>query len=460
MSINQYTRRQCLRLLGVGALTTVLPRLSKSPTYETKNHVQQADTMHVSQENTTQQLRVLTLNVWGTPIAHDKSERMRAIGAEIARQNLDIVGLQEIWMREDLDLILKELQSSQLKHYHYFPSGVTGSGLVILSRFPIIDANFYRFRLSGKPENIWQGDYLGGKGVGFVRIESSIGQIDIYDVHALAQYESNDADEYKGQRAAEMYELARYIHFQSIDMPVIFFGDFNVSPDQLGYRVAKTLGALTDTYAVLYPNDLGATVSSQNPYRSDTFDTKRIDYVMLRNGRSLGILPKTSEITFKLIPDSNGKKAFSDHFGVLVELVILPMTNGFSYPISSEVKHVLVELSNVVRTALNESQLRERQHVTQTILGSIGTVVLVASANIITRTKKRFGSVLKYAIAPLSTFYSIVQGSLAIFVVPDEMHSLEAILSEVDIQLEAGRAFNGVEFDAVLAQNIGDQTRS
>ena len=49
-------------------------------------------------------------------------------------------------------------------------SGFVGTGTMILSRHPIVDADFFRFSLNGNVHQILYGDGLAGAGVGMARV--------------------------------------------------------------------------------------------------------------------------------------------------------------------------------------------------------------------------------------------------------------------------------------------------
>lgn len=66
-------------------------------------------------------------------------------------------------------------------------SGTLGSGLAILSRFPILSSSYLKFTLAGKPLKVFQGDYYVGKGCGSVCIDHpEVGLIDVYTTHVLS----------------------------------------------------------------------------------------------------------------------------------------------------------------------------------------------------------------------------------------------------------------------------------
>jgi hypothetical protein len=249
-----------------------------------------------------------------------------------------------------------------------------------------------------------------------------------------------------------MYEVARYIALQSADNPVIFFGDFNVTPEQLGYNIARILGALTDTYATLFPDDPGPTITPRNPYKSGSLDKKRIDYIMTRNGSDCAITAVDIRIAFQLLPGSNGQVAYSDHFGVIAELELTNSTVGFDHPSSKETENIMRQLYALLLYSFDEARARESGHIVQFGLGVIGIAGIYGISKRLEQRWKRVGVAFRYSVTSVAAFYTILKAGSAILSVPDEISALEAILSEIKIQLEAGRAFNGVRFEA--SQNL------
>lgn len=107
-----------------------------------------------------------------------------------------------------------------------------GSGLAILSKFPIIEQSYFRYALSGRPLKVFHGDFYVGKGCGSVCINHpEVGLIDVYTTHvslpffkwsalnvltALTQsliYQLHAGygrrKEYEGHRITEAWELTK-----------------------------------------------------------------------------------------------------------------------------------------------------------------------------------------------------------------------------------------------------------
>ena len=251
---------------------------------------------------------------------------MVAIGDALAQMHLDIVGLQELYSEDDRRLVMEGAASGGLVHTRYFPSGAIGSGLLMLSRFPIQEASFLRFRLNGRPQELLRSDYYAGKGVARLRLETPLGPLDAYDTHLVAGYGEIGSDIYYYHRLAQAYELARYVATQSRDVPVIVTGDLNTTPDRLPYRACTALGQLTDSFWMANPGDAGITVTTDIPY-VPVHAPERIDYILYRGGPGDTLRVLSSEVTLKAAPPgapcseppSRGRiaaRAYSDHYGV------------------------------------------------------------------------------------------------------------------------------------------------
>jgi len=127
--------------------------------------------------------RIVSLNVWGLWIvAKQRKERIQAIGdwltstsrpnsissdAGLANKDpsasYDVVCLQELWVRSDAEYLRHRAKESGLQYSRYFSSGALGSGLMILSRRPILSSTILAFPLNGNPLHFIQGDWFVGK---------------------------------------------------------------------------------------------------------------------------------------------------------------------------------------------------------------------------------------------------------------------------------------------------------
>lgn len=62
-------------------------------------------------------------------------------------------------------------------------SGMLGSGMCIMSRYPIIDIHYHSFILNGYLHMVMHGDWFGGKGIGLCRIDVQGFIVDVYTTH-------------------------------------------------------------------------------------------------------------------------------------------------------------------------------------------------------------------------------------------------------------------------------------
>ena len=76
----------------------------------------------------------------------------------------DLVLLQEVWVEDDADKLLEAASVSGLEHGLHFKSGLFGSGLVTLSRYPIVHTSFHCYSTAGDPIALACGDFYAGKG--------------------------------------------------------------------------------------------------------------------------------------------------------------------------------------------------------------------------------------------------------------------------------------------------------
>lgn len=110
-------------------------------------------------------IKVLSLNIWGlVGISKNRQERINAFAEHLAFREVDFdfVFLQEVWSQADYQKLV-DATKLILPYSHYFYSGVTGSGVCIFSKWPIIDIFAYKYNLNGYAHKIYHGDWFGGK---------------------------------------------------------------------------------------------------------------------------------------------------------------------------------------------------------------------------------------------------------------------------------------------------------
>ncbi|GAX73341.1 hypothetical protein CEUSTIGMA_g794.t1 [Chlamydomonas eustigma] len=277
---------------------------------------------------------VLTLNCWGLwLVSKDRKKRTMQLGEYLSRSfDLDIVALQEVWVEEDVELLTKCGREAGLCFPMHFKSGIFGSGLLTLSRWPILESSFHQYSAAGDPLAIACGDYLAAKGFGWVRLASPIGPLDVFNTHTHANYShkvkgnkekmthSKDdgslpleglasasmevnaattinchipADSFAPYRISQMWELVQGMHHISKvgNVGVILAGDLNSKPDSLEHVLLRTLlPELRDSWLEHHsePSMKSGTNSGEGftcrgpgcTYKSTRQVPERIDYVL------------------------------------------------------------------------------------------------------------------------------------------------------------------------------------
>ncbi len=267
------------------------------------------------------QIRVLSLNTWGVPvISRDRAARMRAIGRALGEIDADVVGLQEVFYVKDRRLLVEAARQAGLTYSHYFHSGVMGSGLLTLSRYPIVETDFLRFKLNGRPQDLVRVDYYAGKGVGRVRVRTSGGPLDVYNVHLIAPYLQWGPDRFAAHRVAQALEVGRYISRESETTPAVLVGDLNCYPDDATYRALLAAGSLCEAGGDADPLAAQFDASERNGYAT-IHPPDHYDYVLSRSGPKHYLTTQCTRFVMGGVPKPNpdGLKGYSDHYGVLAE---------------------------------------------------------------------------------------------------------------------------------------------
>ncbi len=267
-------------------------------------------------------LKVLTLNIWGITYSREQNLRVRALCAALEDREEDILCFQEVWQAQDRDLIVRQARNCGYIYAAYFAAKGVGSGLLVLSIFPIVETHFKQFALRGRADRIYYGDYIAGKGIGLACIKTPAGIIDVYNTHTIAQYHPDKDDIFRAHRRTQHYEISQFINQHTESNPVMLMGDFNMRPDQPNHQLITTLCTVTDCYQTLYPDDPGITLASDNPFHSNDPDL-RLDYVFVRDGTTQTIRPREAEIILKYVPYTGRQLAYSDHYGVAVTLEMI-----------------------------------------------------------------------------------------------------------------------------------------
>jgi sphingomyelin phosphodiesterase 2 len=203
----------------------------------------------------------------------------------------------------------------------YQPGDLGGGGLLMLSRYPVIESRFEPYLLKGRPQRFDHADYYAGKGFLHLRLATDRGPVSVINTHLHAQYANDVGDGYLGVRTGQAVQLATAIN--ELDEPLVVLGDFNFFEGKPVYRILSGLSGLGDTAAVL--NNRLATVRRASPYRrGKKSPDSRKDYIFVRDGASAALRPVSVNRVFDWTFDIDGRiGGFSNHDGVSAELELV-----------------------------------------------------------------------------------------------------------------------------------------
>eukprot|EP00475_Leptophrys_vorax_P021673 TRINITY_DN29453_c0_g1_i1.p1 TRINITY_DN29453_c0_g1~~TRINITY_DN29453_c0_g1_i1.p1 ORF type:complete len:490 (+),score=119.16 TRINITY_DN29453_c0_g1_i1:436-1905(+) len=412
--------------------------------------------------------RVLTLNCWGVPISSYREPRMAMIGRRLAESNYDIVCLQEVWFDRDWQIIrtaLRDNAHTQLRHAHRFRSGAIGSGIVILSRFPIIEASFQCFNSSGKFYKFWHGDAYAGKGIAHAVLQSPVGNIDVYSTHTHASYDETRIihEEYHGVRLAQLLQLAKYVKNTARHTLSMVMGDFNATPDSPEMKIFEEISGYADTYNSYQSSkaagerDAGYTCTLDNVFNTsgcfismifpspDTIFPTRLDYIFHRftaSDRYKRLRVSRAAVTFEgndvRVPGKAVPVPYSDHYGVEATYEMLtteapPVDDKEQEPASPR-DHValMVRSIEILDHSIKEADLRRRIFmVSKWVLLVLTVIVEILLFTFISDT---------YLQRSLVIIFALVMGTMIILfffldksMVPAEISSLEQSRGEIGL---------------------------
>lgn len=252
------TVRHLSQIGTVGALRQRLRNFNRDETRRKSFLVQSRQPSSCASETSPAQLRVLSYNLNVLPFEanfHSASglhggntvRRLEFFVADIWSRNLrnvgvDIIALQEVFSSPFLPMFCyQRALIRRLRHlgYHHIVhptrpplrrmignSVWTDSGLIIASKYPVIEQAVYYFNNRGHGL-----DAGAQKGALFARVEIDKSldlYVDVFNVHLQATH--NDGGPYAAIRKAQMFELVRFIKQRTscFSYPYLLTGDFNL----------------------------------------------------------------------------------------------------------------------------------------------------------------------------------------------------------------------------------------
>jgi endonuclease/exonuclease/phosphatase family metal-dependent hydrolase len=307
-------------------------------------------------------LRIATINMWGVSAlgfdwARHIDERFAALARRLGRndRDLDFVLVQEAWKDAARRSFLDDPKVQA--EFPYRVDAVEqpgGSGLVLLSAFPIEEARFLRFASQGDCWKVWEADCIAGKGVLAAKVRFGDEYVWVANTHLIACYAGagqpktscDRGDDNAADRAAQLAELRGFLEPLAREAPVVVGGDFNFTRTSPQYR-SLIPGAEAASPATATTAEAPATLAIETPVSdravraewTDPGDSQpnpnRIDYVFgLTAGprRLQAIRPIEPILTDSVELDSGVGVRLSDHSALAAELCLTDARDGSGDP--------------------------------------------------------------------------------------------------------------------------------
>lgn len=240
----------------------------------------------------------------------DWPARFAYILEEIRRLDVDVIGLQEVIQRANLDNQAMQMADS-LGYYYYFDSVDSEGqaqryGNAIVSRYPIEQTNFRRLQ----PFNRFR------KAVhAKLNVKGNI--VDVYNTHLHHSILDHDI------RKVQINDLLSFIEETNNGSHIFVTGDFNANPDW--EETALMYDSFIDVYPLFHENHLDPEHGTLNPRMGH--QRRRIDYVFFGRQSMNRLIPISAELI--LDREHDNPRMESDHFGVLARFELLSDDTDF-----------------------------------------------------------------------------------------------------------------------------------
>jgi endonuclease/exonuclease/phosphatase family metal-dependent hydrolase len=267
-------------------------------------------------------IRIVTINLWNSQ--RNPDARLEVMLPQLLALSPQIVALQEVrdvtGGRHQAELLAQALRGQFRFAAADIHSDGGPIGNAVISRLPIVHHEELKLpsERSDDLRNALRCD-----------IQTPAGRLPLISTHL--SWELNAAP----LREQQVVLLDEWAHEKPGEIPAVMCGDFNCTPDSLVHQFltgrASLLGRGSywrDAYQRRHPHSDGFTWSARNPYVARSIErNRRLDYVFVGPMRDDG--PGAILHSRVVLDLPNGDEVYpSDHFGVFVELALVPVTNG------------------------------------------------------------------------------------------------------------------------------------
>jgi endonuclease/exonuclease/phosphatase family metal-dependent hydrolase len=261
-------------------------------------------------------------------------KRVVAIATALQELSADIISLQEVYSFQHKEYLCQTLQS----HYpfsFYEPKsrwGQLGSGLMILSKFPIVHSVFERYK-----DQPFEERCMTQKGILSVIVNTAKGHLVLTNTHTTAsgsqfKQDSPKIESVRHKQIEQTIASTRRLKRDWACTSAFICGDFNCSPAiaPRNYECLEQQG-FVDLYKKVN-NTEEPTWDTENPFNSmqpyfKNSPKQRIDFILSEVGYEHFFIHLQAEIVFKqpcvqISPQSY--VPLSDHYGMMVALEYTP----------------------------------------------------------------------------------------------------------------------------------------
>jgi len=278
-------------------------------------------------------ISVLTLNIWGLPRAGFKvlsplrEERVKELCQKLKKaaatpEGWDVVFLQEVWVKEDREILSKCGYSESVDLNE--KDRLLDHGLMILSRYPLSASTRLTYpALRFDSESGENGEFFARKSAIAAKLSHpKAGELWVSNTHLVSFYDEESRDKFYDSRRLQFTLFANWSKQLAGKLPLIVGGDWNFGPHNKGLWVEKE--NLFSGFVSAREGEKICTISKSNTFQSE--DLGKLDHIMasthfvsVRGGLAME----------EPVRDSNQNEFhISDHFG-WTEVFGLPLKTPF-----------------------------------------------------------------------------------------------------------------------------------
>jgi endonuclease/exonuclease/phosphatase family metal-dependent hydrolase len=264
-------------------------------------------------------IKILTLNIYGSPLSLNKSQRLKLLGKELYKMNADLFFLQEVLFLKDRQKIINSFGKKYFKFYPEKHRNFGHGGLLLITKN--IEANsfkFIKFDDQGPLTFLALTDRVAGKGFQHGVINIGGEKINIINTHLLCKY--NDGFQNTKSFNNQFNQLSEYLN-NLAGQHTLLAGDLNFLSTSDELRVLNQVHKLRDTlnpevFTVVPENTNRRGITN---YFANIKGPFRTDFILLSNN----LVAQNTKVLLDEKCYVNGKYInLSDHFGIMCQVTL------------------------------------------------------------------------------------------------------------------------------------------